>query len=166
MKITRRLFAVALPLGFVAVLSAQTPPPDAPHGPRPGRRPPSPLIRALDTDKSGDISAAELANAPAALRSLDTNGDGKLSGDELHPPRPADAPPPPPANADRPRPVDPVMFALDTNHDGELSAEEIANATTSLKALDLNGDGKLTFDELRPLPPDGTPHRDGSPPRD
>ena len=45
------------------------------------------------------------------------------------------------------------MLALDANNDGDLSAAEIANATTSLKALDLNADGKLTPDEYRPLPP-------------
>ena len=45
-----------------------------------------PLMRALDADGDGELSAAEIAAAPAALKKLDRNGDGKLSGEELHRP--------------------------------------------------------------------------------
>jgi Ca2+-binding EF-hand superfamily protein len=38
----------------------------------------NPLFQALDTDKDGELSAAEIANAPAALKTLDKNKDGKL----------------------------------------------------------------------------------------
>ena len=55
-------------------------------------RRPSPLA-LFDTDKDGTISAAEIDGASAALRALDKNGDGKLSGRELRPARP-DGPPP------------------------------------------------------------------------
>ena len=41
--------------------------------------PPSPLLKALDADGDGIISAAEIANAPAALKTFDKNGDGKLT---------------------------------------------------------------------------------------
>ena len=54
----------------------------------PGHRPPSPLMLALDANHDGVIDAAEIANAPAALKTLDKNGDGKLTPDELRPPRP------------------------------------------------------------------------------
>lgn len=55
-----------------------------------GRRPlpPSPLMEALDTNHDGIIDANEIANAPAALKKLDKNGDGKLTPDELRPQRP------------------------------------------------------------------------------
>jgi Ca2+-binding EF-hand superfamily protein len=160
-------------LAAATTLPAQTTTPsDAPRGPhggpgRPGGRGHGghPIIRAIDTDKDGTISASELASAPAAIRALDTNGDGTVSAAELRPARPANAPTPP-ANAPtppagvpspdgntRPHPVDPVMLALDANGDGALSAAEINNASTSLAALDLNKDGKLTPDEMRPLPP-------------
>jgi Ca2+-binding EF-hand superfamily protein len=156
---TLRSLVIAISLGGATALVAQTP--DAPrgHGPgRPGHRLGSPIVRALDADKDGVISAAEIANSATALKALDTDGDGKISASELRPARPADAPTPP-ADApsadkpDRPIPDDPLMLALDANLDGELSAAEIANAPTSLKALDVNNDGQLTRDEFRPLPP-------------
>ena len=119
-----------------------------------------PVLRALDADQDREISATEIANAAAALLTLDANRDGVVATAELRPPFPGRRPPPPAAGSDvsprlqgRPHPVDPVMLALDANGDGELSAGEIAGAPASLKALDANGDGKLTRDELRPLPP-------------
>lgn len=52
------------------------------------RMPPNPVIVALDADKDGVISAKEIENAVAALKSLDKNNDGKLEGEEIQPPRP------------------------------------------------------------------------------
>jgi hypothetical protein len=71
-------------------------------GGRMGRRPPpSPLMEALDVNHDGVIDADEIANAPAELKTLDKNGDGKLTQDELRPQRPPqgsgdDRPPGPP----------------------------------------------------------------------
>src|SRR5262245_22877451 len=59
-------------------------------GPRHHRPPPGPLFVALDTNHDGVIDETEIANASAALKALDKNGDGKLTPDELIPP-----PPPP-----------------------------------------------------------------------
>jgi hypothetical protein len=50
-----------------------------------GKRPVPPLVAALDANGDGVIDAAELANAPAALRTLDKNVDGQLTQDELRP---------------------------------------------------------------------------------
>ena len=44
---------------------------------------------APDVNQDGVIDADEIANAPAALKTLDKNGDGKLTQDELHPARPS-----------------------------------------------------------------------------
>lgn len=158
--------AVRIWLGTAAMAFAQTTTP--PAGPRPGG--PGgpgrgghghPIVRALDADKDGTLSAFELANATTALKALDTNNDGTIAAEELRPARPADAPTPPagapqrPApSADQPRPVDPIMLALDADGNGSLSAAEIANATKSLLALDANKDGALSPDEYRPLPPE------------
>lgn len=63
---------------------------------RPPRKPPlPPVIAALDTDRDGTISAAELEAAPESLKKLDENNDGELSPEEL---RPHGPPPPPPGD--------------------------------------------------------------------
>lgn len=53
-----------------------------PGQPRPGG-PPNPLLQALDTDRDGTLSAAEIEAAAAKLRERDANKDGKLTADEL-----------------------------------------------------------------------------------
>lgn len=78
-----------------------------PGGPG-GRRmpPPSPLMMALDANHDGVIDATEIANASAALKTLDKNGDGKLTPDELRPPRPQGGDrqgPPPGPNGEAPQ---------------------------------------------------------------
>ncbi len=58
-------------------------------GPGPGGGPPPhPLMMALDKDRDGRLSAAEIADAPKALKALDRDGDGMLDRDELRPPGP------------------------------------------------------------------------------
>lgn len=47
-----------------------------------------PVLIALDADKNGEISGKEIENAAAALKSLDKNGDGKLTEEEVRPERP------------------------------------------------------------------------------
>ena len=59
--------------------------PGGPGGDSQRQRPP--LIAALDANNDGVIDEAEMANATAALKKLDKNGDGKLTMDELMPPR-------------------------------------------------------------------------------
>jgi len=130
-----------------------------------------PVLVALDTDKNGEISAAEIDAAPTALAALDKNHDGKLTEDELTPQFPGGpgqgkgAPAPgkggqmkgPPGGGPGGGPADrgmfrafPVHAALDANGDGVIDAEEIKNAAAALRKLDKNGDGKLTDDEVRP----------------
>ena len=54
-----------------------------------------PVLDALDLNKDGIIDADEIARAPQSLKTLDKNGDGKLSPDEYRagPPFGSDAPP-------------------------------------------------------------------------
>jgi hypothetical protein len=99
------------------------------------------VVRALDTDHDGVISAAEIANAPAALRTLDTDHDGALSAAECGAP----------ANyGPQFMQFHPVLVALDRDRDGEISASEIANAPAALRTLDRDGAGDLADDEFRP----------------
>jgi Ca2+-binding EF-hand superfamily protein len=44
-----------------------------------------PIFAALDANHDNVISAEEINNAAAALRTLDKNGDGKLTEDEIRP---------------------------------------------------------------------------------
>ena len=56
--------------------------PGGPGGPG-GHRPVPAIIAALDANHDGVIDADEIANASAALKTLDKNGDGKLTRDEF-----------------------------------------------------------------------------------
>jgi len=57
--------------------------------PRRGRpRAQHPVVTALDADKNGEISAAEIAGAAVALKTLDKNEDGKLAREEMRPTMP------------------------------------------------------------------------------
>ena len=79
------LSAAAL-AGISLPASAQDNPPPGGGGGR-GNRPVPPLMAALDANKDGEIDATEMTNAAAALKTLDKNGDGKLSGEEIRPAR-------------------------------------------------------------------------------
>lgn len=105
MKLQSKLWMAVLVLAGTALCAtaqdAGGPPNEGPGGPGgPGGRgmgrrlmPPPPVIAVLDANHDGVIDADEIANASAALKKLDKNGDGKLTQDELRPPRPAGAGP-------------------------------------------------------------------------
>jgi Ca2+-binding EF-hand superfamily protein len=113
------------------------------------------LLDILDADRDQIISPWEIITAPAALRRLDTNHDGKLSPEECgfslgeNPKTKLD-----PQLVQRARlefmRLNPVLAALDSDHDGEISADEIKNAAAALRTLDQNRDGSLTPDEVLP----------------
>ena len=89
---TIRLLLCALPFTAAALVAQPAdndmPPPNGPKGEH-GRRPPPPVMAVLDANHDGILSAEEIANASKALLTLDKNGDGQLTPDELHPPRPS-----------------------------------------------------------------------------
>ena len=103
MKTTMKTLLVLLALSASALIvnaqDAGGPPPDGgrphqggPGGPGGRHMPPPPLMEALDANHDGVIDATEIANASAALKTLDKNGDGKLTQDELRPHRPPGGP--------------------------------------------------------------------------
>ena len=146
----KNIIRLAVTLGLGAFTSLAQPngggqggPPGGPHGMR--HPPMPPVMKVLDADSDGELSTTEIANASAALLTLDKNGDGKLSAAELMPPPPGGTNQfgfrPPPGGK---HPMPPIIAALDTTGDGELDATEIANVSASLLQLDVNGDGKLS----------------------
>jgi len=113
------------------------------------------VIAALDADGDFTISSAEMANAPAALRTLDLNRDGKLSAEECGFLPPGDFHGPDSRLSGYRRDFmrnNPVLAALDTDRDGIISAAEIANSAVALQSLDINHDGSLSPYELLPNP--------------
>jgi len=54
------------------------------HNKRHHRRKGGPLMRVLDTDRNSILSAEEIENASAALKKLDSDGDGNVTRYELH----------------------------------------------------------------------------------
>jgi len=91
-KILITTLAIAGSAAYLLAQDAGGEPPRhrGPGGPdREGHHPPPPpLIAALDANHDGVIDETEIANASTALKTLDKNGDGKLTMDELRPPRP------------------------------------------------------------------------------
>ena len=113
------------------------------------------VLDILDADHDWVISPWEIMTAPAALRRLDWNHDGKLSPEECgfylgeKPKTKLDPRLVQRARLDFMR-LNPVLAALDADHDGEISADEIENSSAALRTLDTNRDGSLSEDELLP----------------
>src|SRR5580698_209166 len=122
----------------------------------------SPILNAVDVNRDGVLSAAEIADAPAQIRKLDKNGDGKLTQDEAglrmgggrgggrgrgegrgeegggdEPPAPA------PTAAE----LTATLMMFDANHNGQLEKSEVPERMQGLfERGDTNHDGVLTRD--------------------
>ena len=136
----------------------------AQEGPREGGRGPgggSVLVGALDTDGDGAISGKEMKAAPASLKKLDKNGDGKLTAEELRwqggdrergegrgEGRGAGQA----AAGASPDELLQTLLAFDKNKDGKLQKDEVPDRMQGLFTRgDTNKDGILTASEIRGL---------------
>lgn len=116
----------------------------------------NPLLAALDTNHDGLISADEIRNAASALKALDKDGDGQLTGEEMRPRRPDGG-----GRGDRreggpggggqsPDDMVNTLMAFDKNLDGKLSKDELPERMQGLfDRADANHDGFLTPEEIR-----------------
>ena len=108
----------------------------------------SPVVAALDADGDGEVSAKELENATAALKTLDKDKDGKLSAAELRPALGRGA-------GGTEAMVAEVCMPLDKDNDAARSARP--NSPERLQAMmdrgDANKDGFLDKEELAKLTP-------------
>ena len=193
---TRPLFAVILVLLISVGAFAQRPPqpgggspggppqggqpggpgrgpggPGGPDSPRPGGDHQRDWLKALDTNKDGNLDAAELqVAADRTFTALDRNSNGVIDNDEGR------MPPPPPAGGQmgerRPggmqpgRPMNdngedqpllpPFFFDKTLRDGGSLTREQFNTAVKATFAdLDKNHDGVLSKDEARPPRSDG-----------
>ena len=119
------------------------------------------IMAALDADKDGALSASEIANAAAALKKLDKNGDGKVSQDEIKAKLDEIRPPRREGGGrrrggggfggfDREGFLNRIM-EHDKNADGKVSAKELPERMAGLLRADKNGDGLLERSEIQSL---------------
>jgi hypothetical protein len=114
-----------------------------------GFRPPSPekLIERFDTNKNGQLEAAELPpRMQENIGAIDTSGDGVVSKDELLARFAARSAEHAAKFAERAKQR---FEKKDTNHDGVLEQAEVAERWAKLSVADANGDQKLTPEELK-----------------
>ncbi len=185
-------FAVpAIVLLAVFGLAAQEPPRQGGPG-GPGLPRGFAIFQVLDADHDNVLSPAEIDAAPAVLKQMDKNGDGKVTADEF--PAPAgrgrgdgrgrggsgvgdEAPAAPPT----PDEMVTSLMAFDRNKDGKLTKAEMPERMQGLfERADANHDGVLTPDEIKtafaaqtqptanrpPAGPRGEGGRAGGPPPD
>ena len=107
-----------------------------------------PVLRALDADHDGTISESEISNATAALQTIDQNGDGQLTFEELRPPMKRGRGGPE-SGPDRVKWLERQFDQLDQNSDGQLSQDEARGPLKKqFSKIDANGDGTVSKLEL------------------
>ena len=166
------MFATAMLVASAGIMMAQdTPPPrggDRRDGPGQGnfRLPPLAIMEAIDADKDGKLSAAEIKTADESLRKLDKNTDGKLSADEIGwPPQfggfgrgggggrgGRGGPPGGRGGEQASRGLAERIMKRDSNADGKISKDELPRSMNRLFArTDRNGDERIDESEAKQL---------------
>jgi Ca2+-binding EF-hand superfamily protein len=103
-------------------------------------------MTAIDADGDGEISASEINDAPAHLRGLDANKDGKLTPDEL---RPVGGPTGGAGGAAGSEEMVNRLMEYDTDKDGKLKAEDLPERMRNIIVrADTNKDGSVDRAEL------------------
>jgi len=140
--VTRRTVAALLAPAALLVSTAV-------YAQGPGQPQPRVFLLALDTDRDGKLSQAEIAAATFSLLSaLDKNHDGQITSDEYSPHIAAASQTAPPVSNE----VFMRLMDMDKNKDGVLTKDEVpARMLPMFDRGDTNHDGKLTSDEIRAM---------------
>jgi hypothetical protein len=93
-KLIKAGLGTVLALGAIVAIAQDAGGRRGPGGFGGGQRPQPAIITALDANKDGKLDATEIANAATALKTLDKNGDGEITADEMFGPRPEGGRPP------------------------------------------------------------------------
>lgn len=161
-----KLAVFVLTLTVPALSMAQPPEGDRPDGPPPEERQerprdgapegrprfPNPVLEAIDTDKNGELSAEEIANATTALKTLDKNSDGKLDMAEMRPNfegmgRGFGGPPG--VGQGGSEEMMNRLIAMDANKNGKLEKDEVPERMQSMfSRADKNEDGAIDKEEM------------------
>ena len=126
---------------------------DRPEGDRGGMRGgfQNPMMTAIDTDNDGELSAAEISNASKALKTLDKDGDGKISREEMRPTMTGPMSGGAGAGFSTADMMTRMMQA-DTNKDGKISKEEAPERMRDgFDRIDTNSDGFLDKAEMEAM---------------
>jgi len=113
-----------------------------------------PLMKVLDTDHDGTLSASEIANASKALVQLDKNGDGIISSEEMRPDPIAMPGGFAGAGPGAGGPFNGAMMSKmfersDANADGKLTGDEVPERLRDkIAMIDKDGDGAITKSEF------------------
>jgi Ca2+-binding EF-hand superfamily protein len=100
-------------------------------------------FRSIDKNGDGKISRDEFPGPPQFFDRVDANGDGFLTEEEMGRMRQG------PGN--RPRLGDNLVKQLDADQNGKVSQEEFAKIIDAFSRLDRDGDGWLTNEEMNGL---------------
>ncbi len=107
------------------------------------------VLKALDKDGDGQLSADELRSASDSLAALDKNGDGTVTAAELEQRRPQLAALNAAGGTDPARAWQRVV-AGDKNGDGKLSEDEVPDRLRrAFSRLDTSGDGQIDESEFK-----------------
>lgn len=99
------------------------------------------ILKAIDTNKDGELNNEEIYNSVSALKQLDNDGDGKVTSQELSYDQ---------GTVSSPEKAGNWFSKYDQNQDGKITKEELPRSMHGqFQTGDTDGDGALSEDEFK-----------------